>query len=114
MTEADYTAKFYNTAVTIELSTYKRVRGTGKVVLTTKTVTGVGHRDEARDRWVIYYAGPRGAIYETIHTDPRRVWVCRSLTLSAKPMWLDRAAIRFNDFRPATDADRKAVFGDKG
>lgn len=110
--EAINQLKYYPQAVTIELDTYRRVRGCpGKVKTVTRTTTGVGFFDVDRDRWVIWYAGTRGAIYETNHSDPRRVWVCRSLSLSARPMWLDRAAIRFSDFRNATDADRKAVFG---
>lgn len=104
--------KLFTKAVTIELDTYRRVRGKpGQVKTVTRTTVGVGSQQED-GTWVVFYAGTRGAIYESRHTDPSRVWVCRALSLSAKPMILDRAAIRFSDFRDATDADRKAVFGD--
>jgi len=100
----------YTKAAMVELTTYKRIRGTGAVTTVTRAVTAVGFQDG--EAWVLFYAGPRGAIYETRHTDPSRVWVCRALSLTARPMTLDTAAIRFSNFRDATDADRSEVFGD--
>jgi hypothetical protein len=107
MTDTNY----FPAAVTIELDRFSRVRGKpGQVKTVTRTTTGVGHYDEARKRWVFWYAGARGAVYESNHSDPRSVWVCRSFSPSARPMYLDRAAIRFSNVRPATETDLKVVF----